>query len=89
MPSLSFVAIVTQGRRKIDMVNALVQGNCIKKPVFQAFEPDSATRAFINMFAGGAILVMLADTMIPEAFGHGGKLAGLVLRGRRIGRLSM
>jgi ZIP family zinc transporter len=37
-----------------------------------------ATQAFINMFAGGAILVMLADTMIPEAFEHGGKLAGLV-----------
>jgi ZIP family zinc transporter len=39
---------------------------------------SNATRAFINMFAGGAILVMLADTMIPEAFEHGGKLAGLV-----------
>jgi zinc transporter, ZIP family len=38
----------------------------------------NATQAFINMFAGGAILVMLADTMIPEAFEHGGKLAGLV-----------
>jgi ZIP family zinc transporter len=37
-----------------------------------------ATEAFINMFAGGAILVMLADTMIPEAVEHGGKLAGLV-----------
>jgi ZIP family zinc transporter len=39
---------------------------------------SNATQAFINMFAGGAILVMLADTMIPEAFEHGGKLAGLV-----------
>ena len=29
------------------------------------------------MFAGGAILVMLANTMIPEAYEHGGKLAGL------------
>jgi zinc transporter, ZIP family len=36
------------------------------------------TQAFINTFAGGAILVMLADTMIPEAFEHGGKPAGLV-----------
>jgi ZIP family zinc transporter len=34
--------------------------------------------AFIQTFAGGAILVMLADTMMPEAFEHGGKLAGLV-----------
>jgi ZIP family zinc transporter len=28
-------------------------------------------------FAGGAILVMLADTMMPEAFELGGKPAGL------------
>jgi zinc transporter, ZIP family len=34
--------------------------------------------AFIQMFAGGAILVMLADTMSPEAFEHGGKWAGIV-----------
>ena len=29
-------------------------------------------------FAAGAILTMLADTMMPEAFQHGGKLVGLV-----------
>jgi ZIP family zinc transporter len=34
--------------------------------------------AFILGFAGGAILTMLADTLIPEAFEHAGKLAGLV-----------
>ena len=33
--------------------------------------------AFINAFAGGAILMMLSNTMIPEAFEHGGKLAGV------------
>jgi len=32
---------------------------------------------FIQAFAGGAILVMLANTMIPEAYEHGGKLAGI------------
>jgi len=37
-----------------------------------------STQAFINMFAGGAILVMLTDTMIPESLQNGGKLAGLV-----------
>ena len=26
---------------------------------------------------GGAVLTMLADTMMPEAFEHGGKLVGL------------
>jgi zinc transporter, ZIP family len=35
------------------------------------------TIAFILAFAAGAILVMLADTMIPEAYEHGGKLVGL------------
>jgi ZIP family zinc transporter len=33
--------------------------------------------AFVNAFAGGAILMMLANTMMPEAFEHGGKLAGV------------
>ena len=35
------------------------------------------TIALVLSFAGGAILTMLADTMMPEAFEHGGKLAGL------------
>jgi ZIP family zinc transporter len=37
------------------------------------------TRAFILSFSGGAILTMLADTMIPEAYREGGKLTGLVV----------
>ncbi len=35
------------------------------------------TVAFVNAFAAGAILTMLADTMMPEAFTHGGKAVGL------------
>jgi ZIP family zinc transporter len=35
--------------------------------------------AFVQTFAGGAILMMLANTMIPEAYDHGGKLAGVFL----------
>ena len=34
--------------------------------------------AFVLSFAAGAILTMLADTMMPEAFEHGGRLAGMV-----------
>jgi ZIP family zinc transporter len=34
--------------------------------------------AGIQAFAAGAILTMLADTMMPEAFEHGGSEAGLV-----------
>jgi ZIP family zinc transporter len=33
--------------------------------------------SFVQTFAGGAILMMLANTMMPEAFEHGGKLAGI------------
>ena len=35
------------------------------------------TVAFVLAFAAGAILTMLADTMMPEAFERGGKLVGL------------
>jgi len=34
--------------------------------------------AFVLAFAGGAILTMLADTMMPEAFEEGGRWAGVV-----------
>lgn len=33
---------------------------------------------FIQAFAAGAILTMLADTMMPEAFQHAGRCVGLV-----------
>jgi zinc transporter, ZIP family len=36
------------------------------------------THAFILGFAGGAILTMLADTLIPEAYEHAGGAAGLL-----------
>ena len=44
--------------------------------LFQNSSPD--TVAFVLAFAGGAILTMLADTMMPEAYEHGGKLVGVV-----------
>ena len=52
--------------------------------VFQESSP--ATVAFVLTFAAGAILTMLAETMMPEAYEHGGKLVGIAttlgLRGR-------
>ena len=36
------------------------------------------TIAFVLAFAAGAILTMLADTMMPEAFEHGGRLVGVL-----------
>ena len=40
--------------------------------------PD-VSGAFAEAFAGGALLVMLTDSMIPESFEHGGKETGLML----------
>lgn len=39
---------------------------------------NSATLAFTLAFAAGALLTMLADSMMPEAFRDSGKLVGLV-----------
>jgi ZIP family zinc transporter len=36
------------------------------------------TVAFVLAFAGGAVLTMLADTMMPEAFAYGGRTVGLL-----------
>jgi ZIP family zinc transporter len=57
---------------------ALVSGlaSLLGYGLFQGSSPD--TVAFILAFAGGAILTMLADTMMPEAYEHGGKLVGVV-----------
>jgi ZIP family zinc transporter len=40
-------------------------------------DASPAAIAFVLAFAAGAILTMLADTMMPEAFQHGGKIVGL------------
>ncbi|HSK15064.1 MAG TPA: hypothetical protein VK915_02755 [Gaiellaceae bacterium] len=41
-------------------------------------DASGRTLAFVLAFAGGAVLTMLADTMMPEAFAYGGKLVGLL-----------
>ncbi|WP_244928473.1 hypothetical protein [Nocardioides sp. W7] len=43
---------------------------------FQRAHPG--TVAFVLAFAAGAILTMLANTMMPEAYERGGKLVGVV-----------
>ena len=35
--------------------------------------------AFVLAFAGGAVLTMLADTMMPEAYEHAGEVTGVVV----------
>jgi ZIP family zinc transporter len=44
--------------------------------LFDAASPSVV--AFVLAFAGGAILTMLADTMMPEAFANGGRWVGVV-----------
>lgn len=44
---------------------------------FDLMQPE--TEAVVQAFAAGAILTMLADTMIPEATGEGGPAIGLVV----------
>ena len=44
--------------------------------LFQNSSPEVV--AFVLTFAAGAILTMLASTMMPEAFKHGGRLVGVV-----------
>jgi ZIP family zinc transporter len=39
----------------------------------------NASGAVVDAFAAGALLVMLCDSMIPEAFEHGGNESGLLL----------
>jgi zinc transporter, ZIP family len=43
--------------------------------LFQDSSPE--TVAFVLTFAAGAILTMLANTMMPEAFKHGGRWVGV------------
>jgi zinc transporter, ZIP family len=43
--------------------------------LFDGASPNAV--AFVLSFAGGAILTMLAETMVPEAYLRGGKLVGL------------
>jgi ZIP family zinc transporter len=41
-------------------------------------DASDRTVAFVLSFAAGSILTMLADTMMPEAFEHGGRRVGLL-----------
>jgi zinc transporter, ZIP family len=43
--------------------------------LFQGASPE--TVSFVLTFAAGGILAMLAETMMPEAYQHGGRLVGI------------
>jgi zinc transporter, ZIP family len=67
-------------RRRILGLWALVMAVCaLASLAGYALLQDASGRtlAIVLAFAGGAVLTMLADTMMPEAFEHGGRQAGL------------
>jgi ZIP family zinc transporter len=79
----STAGLVTSGWRRARILwmwvaIALVSGGASLAgyKLFQHSSPDVV--AFVLAFAAGAILTMLADTMIPEAYEHGGKLVGVI-----------
>ena len=69
------------GRRKILRLWSIVAAICTLASVAGYGIADAASgelRAAIDGFAAGALLVMLIDSMIPEATGESGRVAGLV-----------
>lgn len=59
----------------LGVVGVSVFAGALGYAVFSA--ADDATGAYVEGFAAGALLTMLADTMMPEAFRFGGRLVGL------------
>jgi ZIP family zinc transporter len=67
-------------RRKIQFLWVLIAVVCALASVagYSLFSGASSRwLSFIQAFAGGAILIMLANSMIPESYEHGGKLTGI------------
>jgi zinc transporter, ZIP family len=80
----STAGLVTSGWKKsrilwmwiaITLVSGLA--SLVGYGLFQDASPE--TVGFVLTFAAGAILTMLANTMMPEAFEHGGKLVGIMV----------
>jgi ZIP family zinc transporter len=68
------------GRVKIMLLWSVIALVCTLCTVagFRFFDNASPMLlSFVQAFAGGAMLVMLANTMMPEAYEHAGKLAGI------------
>ena len=59
------------------MVLVLISAACAGLGYILIRSLPSADGRFFQAFAAGAMLTMLADAMMPEAFEHGGNLVGL------------
>ena len=76
-------SLISEGhsRRQVyQMWTALVIASAVAAALGYAFAHSvpSVDGRIIQSFAAGAMLTMLADTMMPEAFKHGGKVVGLL-----------
>ncbi len=59
------------------IVMVLVSAGCAALGYVLIQRVPTADYSVVQAFAGGAMLMMLADVMMPEAFEHGGRLVGL------------
>lgn len=66
--------------RRITLSWALLTLACGVVSLLGYLVADSLDQAgtYASAFAGGAVLMMLADSMIPESYRHGGRLVGLL-----------
>ncbi len=60
------------------MVLVLISAACAGLGYMVIYWLPSADGHIAQAFAAGAMLTMLADAMMPEAFEHGGKLVGII-----------
>jgi zinc transporter, ZIP family len=75
----SLLAAGTPSRRVFWMWTALTVACAVTAAVGFALGDDLHDGGrFAEAFAGGAVLTMLADSMMPEAFAHGGRTVGLL-----------
>jgi ZIP family zinc transporter len=73
------VAAGHTGRHILAMWAALTAGSGIVAGVgFGLADSVPDNGLYASAFAAGAVLVMLADSMMPEAFRHGGPTVGLL-----------
>ena len=66
--------------RRITVMWALLTVACGAVSLLGYLMADHLTHlgTYASAFAGGAVLMMLADSMIPESYRHGGRLTGLL-----------
>jgi ZIP family zinc transporter len=77
--STGLAAIGWSKQRIVGIWLAVVAVSAVAAAIgYLLFSLRSLDGVLVQAFAAGALLTMLADTMMPEAFEHGGKAVGLI-----------